>query len=55
MDRTYISALERGLYAATIETVADLAQCLDVEPYQMLMPELSTDKPTIKDKSKKSD
>ncbi|MBL0924399.1 MAG: helix-turn-helix transcriptional regulator [Sphingomonadaceae bacterium] len=41
MDRTYVSALERGLYAASIETVADLAQCLDVEPYQMLIPRLS--------------
>jgi hypothetical protein len=40
MDRTYISALERGLYAATIETVADLATCLDVEPHQMLLPNL---------------
>jgi transcriptional regulator with XRE-family HTH domain len=40
MDRTYISALERGLYAATIETVADLAQCLDVEPHQMLLADL---------------
>jgi transcriptional regulator with XRE-family HTH domain len=45
MDRTYISALERGLYAATIETVADLAQCLDVEPHQMLMPDLSVEPP----------
>ena len=44
MDRTYVSALERGLYAATIETIADLAQCLDVEPYEMLMPDFTVDK-----------
>jgi len=43
MDRTYISALERGLYAASIETVADLATCLDVEPYQMLIARFSGD------------
>jgi transcriptional regulator with XRE-family HTH domain len=53
MDRTYISALERGLYAATIETVADLAQCLDVEPHQMLMPDLAAKPPKAKKPSAK--
>jgi transcriptional regulator with XRE-family HTH domain len=51
MDRTYISALERGLYAASIETVADLAACLDVEPHEMLMPQLTDDRPSSNTKS----
>jgi transcriptional regulator with XRE-family HTH domain len=48
MDRTYISALERCLYAASIETVADLAHCLDVEPHEMLMPDLVAKPPKVR-------
>ena len=40
IDRTYVSALERCNYAASIETIDKLAKCLGVEPYQMLMPDL---------------
>lgn len=32
VDRTYISALERGIYSATIVMVEKLAAVLDVEP-----------------------
>ena len=39
LDRTYISSLERGVYAATIDTVADLAKALDVEPFELLKSE----------------
>ena len=41
IDRTYVSALERGLYAATIDTIVSLAKMLGVEPYEMLMPEMT--------------
>jgi transcriptional regulator with XRE-family HTH domain len=36
IDRTYISALERGVYSATIVMVDKLATVLDVEPGTLL-------------------
>ncbi len=36
VDRTYISSLERGIYAATIDMVGKLAEVLDVEPDELL-------------------
>ena len=36
LDRTYVSSLERGIYAATIDVVARLAEVLDVEPAELL-------------------
>ena len=36
VDRTYVSALERGVYNATIVMVAKLAKALDVEPSALL-------------------
>lgn len=36
IDRTYISALERGVYAATIDMIGRLANTLDVEPSTLL-------------------
>ena len=36
MDRSYISSLERGLYNASIETVAKLADVLGIEPDELL-------------------
>ena len=36
LDRTYISSLERGVYAATIDVVARLAEVLEVEPAELL-------------------
>lgn len=36
IDRSYISALERGVYAATIDMVGKLADVLDVEPDVLL-------------------
>lgn len=38
LDRTYISALERGVYAATIDVVDKLARALDLEAWQLLKP-----------------
>jgi transcriptional regulator with XRE-family HTH domain len=36
IDRTYVSALERGVYSATIDMVAKLASVLDVEAAELL-------------------
>ncbi len=36
VDRTYVSALERGVYAATIDMVGKLADVLGVEPDELL-------------------
>lgn len=38
IDRTYVSALERGVYSATIDVVERLAGSLDVEVWQLLKP-----------------
>lgn len=38
IDRTYVSALERGLYSATIDTLEAIAQALGVEPYELIKP-----------------
>lgn len=37
LDRTYISALERGVYSATIVVIDRIAEALGVEPYVFLM------------------
>lgn len=36
IDRTYISALERGVYSATIDMVAKIAAVLEVDPEVLL-------------------
>jgi transcriptional regulator with XRE-family HTH domain len=36
VDRTYISALERGVYSATIDMVDKLARVLDIEASALL-------------------
>jgi transcriptional regulator with XRE-family HTH domain len=36
LDRTYISSLERGVYSATIDVVARLAEALALEPAELL-------------------
>lgn len=36
IDRTYISALERGVYSATIDMVAKLAAVLGVDAAELL-------------------
>jgi len=36
LDRTYISALERSVYAASIDVVGKLAVVLEVEPADLL-------------------
>jgi len=37
IDRTYVSALERGVYSASIDMVGRLAEVLGVEPSAMLI------------------
>lgn len=36
LDRTYISSLERGRYAATIDVLEKLAEHLDLEPSDLI-------------------
>jgi transcriptional regulator with XRE-family HTH domain len=36
VDRTYISALERAVYSATIDMVGKIAAVLEVEPAELL-------------------
>ena len=36
IDRTYVSALERGIYNASVITIEKLAEALDVEPTAFL-------------------
>jgi transcriptional regulator with XRE-family HTH domain len=36
LDRTYISALERGVYSASVVTIERLAHALSVEPAELL-------------------
>lgn len=37
LDRTYISALERERYSATLDTIEKLAGVLGVEPQDLLL------------------
>ncbi|MGD9965799.1 MAG: helix-turn-helix domain-containing protein [Hyphomonadaceae bacterium] len=36
IDRTYVSALERSVYAATVDMIEKLAGVLDTEPADLL-------------------
>ena len=36
VDRTYISSLERGVYAVSIDTIDKICSVLDVEPADLL-------------------
>jgi transcriptional regulator with XRE-family HTH domain len=38
VDRTYVSSLERGVYAATIDMVERLAMALETEAWELLRP-----------------
>lgn len=38
LDRTYISALERSMYAASVDVLEKLAVALDVAPNELLVP-----------------
>jgi transcriptional regulator with XRE-family HTH domain len=40
IDRTYVSALERGVYGATIDVIEKLARALDVQVWELLKPNL---------------
>jgi transcriptional regulator with XRE-family HTH domain len=42
IDRTYVSALERGVYGATIDMVEKLAAVLGVEPSTLLQRTVKT-------------
>jgi transcriptional regulator with XRE-family HTH domain len=39
VDRTYISALERGIYAASVDMIGKLAQVLEIDPSLLLRSE----------------
>jgi transcriptional regulator with XRE-family HTH domain len=36
IDRTYVSALERVRYSASLDTIEKLADVLEVEPHELL-------------------
>jgi transcriptional regulator with XRE-family HTH domain len=36
IDRTYVSALERGLYAVTVDVMAKLAEALEVDEAEIV-------------------
>ena len=36
LDRTYISALERCVYSASLDTIERIANALDIEPAELL-------------------
>lgn len=36
LDRTYVSALERSVYAASVDVLASLARELEIEPADLL-------------------
>lgn len=36
IDRTYVSALERQVYSASLDTISNLATALAIEPHQLL-------------------
>jgi transcriptional regulator with XRE-family HTH domain len=38
MDRTYVSSLERSVYAATVDVIDRLARALDAEAWELLKP-----------------
>jgi transcriptional regulator with XRE-family HTH domain len=38
VDRTYISSIERGVYAVTIDVLDRLARALDVDAWELLKP-----------------
>lgn len=44
IDRTYVSALERSVYAATIDVVDKLAVVLGVDPSELLKRPASSDR-----------
>lgn len=37
IDRTYVSALEREVYSASLDTIENIAKALQVEPSQLLL------------------
>ena len=43
IDRTYVSALERSLYSASLDTIEQIAAALGVEPYKLLLPDAQRD------------
>jgi transcriptional regulator with XRE-family HTH domain len=42
IDRTYVSALERGLYSVSLDTIQQIADALGVEPHMLLTPVADT-------------
>lgn len=38
VDRTYVSALERMVYAPTVDVIDQLAEAVGVEPWKLIAP-----------------
>lgn len=55
VDRTYISALERGVYGATIDMVDKLAKVLGVEAADLLKPPTKRSRPKASPHTRSSD
>lgn len=47
IDRTYVSALERGIYAASIDVVDQVATALGVEPSALLVRPAKARRPRV--------
>ena len=43
IDRTYVSALERSLYSASLDTIEQIAAALGVEVYKLLLPDAQSE------------
>jgi transcriptional regulator with XRE-family HTH domain len=39
VDRTYVSSLERSVYAASVDVIERIADALEVEPSDLLVPQ----------------
>lgn len=52
IDRTYVSSLERRVYAASIDVVDRLAKVLGVEAYELLLKRPAAEPERNKDRSR---
>lgn len=43
IDRTYVSALERGIYSASLTTVEDIARALGLQAFELLVPNAASE------------
>jgi transcriptional regulator with XRE-family HTH domain len=45
IDRTYVSALERGVYSASIDMIEKLAAVLEIPPHALLVANVKSSAP----------